>query len=137
MSRATTSASEVPSAWATPAPATTSTPAVTVVISACALIFNFYPHIVSDALRQLELGSHIGASTSTGRWRTHHTRRAATDVAAGRLPGRARSLTSAQVAELIDRADAGVPKTMLAREYGVSRETVYAYLRAAATPADE
>ena len=44
--------------------------------------------------------------------------------------GRARSLTAAQVAELRARAAAGVPKTMLAKEYGVSRETVYAYLRA-------
>ncbi|MBF4616302.1 recombinase family protein [Curtobacterium sp. VKM Ac-1376] len=51
--------------------------------------------------------------------------------------GRARSLTAVQVAELRDRAGAGVPKTMLAKEYCVSRETVYAYLRAAATPAAE
>ncbi|WP_268895710.1 helix-turn-helix domain-containing protein [Nocardia sp. CY41] len=28
------------------------------------------------------------------------------------------------------RAAAGVPKAALAREFGVSRETVYAYLRA-------
>lgn len=51
--------------------------------------------------------------------------------------GRARSLGSVQVAELIDRAGAGVPKTVLAREYGVSRETVYAYLRAVAPSASE
>lgn len=48
--------------------------------------------------------------------------------------GRAQSLTPAQVAELIDRAGAGVPKTTLARECGVRRETVCVYLRAAATP---
>ncbi|TCU82262.1 DNA invertase Pin-like site-specific DNA recombinase [Curtobacterium sp. PhB42] len=51
--------------------------------------------------------------------------------------GRARSLGVVQVAELIGRARAGVPKTVLAKEYGVSRETVYAYLRAAASPASE
>ncbi|PPF09950.1 transposase [Rathayibacter sp. AY1G1] len=44
--------------------------------------------------------------------------------------GRARSLTLAQVAELRERAGAGVPKTTLAKKYGISRETVYAYLRA-------
>lgn len=49
--------------------------------------------------------------------------------------GRARSLGAVQIAELIDRAGAGVPKTVLAKEYGVSRETVYAYLRAAASSA--
>lgn len=44
--------------------------------------------------------------------------------------GRARSLTAAQVEELRARVAAGVPKSVLAREFGVSRETVYAYLRA-------
>jgi DNA invertase Pin-like site-specific DNA recombinase len=51
--------------------------------------------------------------------------------------GRARSLGPAQIAELVDRAASGVPKTLLAREYGVSRETVYAYLRAAVLPAGD
>jgi DNA invertase Pin-like site-specific DNA recombinase len=46
--------------------------------------------------------------------------------------GRARSLTAVQVAELCDGASSGVPKTVVAKEYGVSRETVYAYLGAAA-----
>ncbi|GGL71918.1 hypothetical protein GCM10009706_07830 [Curtobacterium citreum] len=50
--------------------------------------------------------------------------------------GRARSLGAVQIAELIYRAGTGVPKTVLAKEYGVSRETVYAYLRAA-SPAGE
>ncbi|PPF39315.1 hypothetical protein C5B93_04540 [Rathayibacter sp. AY1A2] len=50
----------------------------------------------------------------------------------GAYRGRARSLSSAQVAELLERVAAGVPKTVLANDYGVSRETVYAYLRAAA-----
>lgn len=51
--------------------------------------------------------------------------------------GRTRSLNAVQVAELVDRAAIGVPKTVLAKEHGVSRETVYAYLRAAALPAGE
>jgi DNA invertase Pin-like site-specific DNA recombinase len=50
--------------------------------------------------------------------------------------GRARSLGAVQIAELIDRAGNGVPKTELAKEYGVSRETVYAYLRASAAGLD-
>lgn len=55
----------------------------------------------------------------------------------GAYRGRARSLSPAQVTELLERGAAGVPKTVLAKEYGVSRETVYAYLRAAApAPAD-
>jgi DNA invertase Pin-like site-specific DNA recombinase len=51
--------------------------------------------------------------------------------------GRARSLTATQVDELQARAADGVPKTVLAKDYGISRETVYAYLRAAALPAGE
>lgn len=50
---------------------------------------------------------------------------------------RARSLTAVQVAELCDRASADVSKTVFAKAYDVSRETVYAHLRAAAPPADE
>ncbi|PPF15864.1 MULTISPECIES: recombinase family protein [unclassified Rathayibacter] len=53
----------------------------------------------------------------------------------GAYRGRARSLSPAQTAELRERAAAGVPKTTLAKEYGISRETVYAYLRVAATVA--
>jgi uncharacterized protein (DUF433 family) len=36
-----------------------------------------------------------------------------------------------QVRTLVDRAAAGEAKTVLAKEFGISRETVYAYLRAA------
>jgi DNA invertase Pin-like site-specific DNA recombinase len=46
--------------------------------------------------------------------------------------GRRRSLTPAQVAELTRRAAAGEAKTALAKTFGVSRETVYQYLRGAA-----
>ncbi|MFB9663881.1 recombinase family protein [Curtobacterium albidum] len=52
----------------------------------------------------------------------------------GAYRGRARSLTTAQVEELRARVRAGVPKSVLAREFGVSRETVYAYLRAERAP---
>lgn len=43
--------------------------------------------------------------------------------------GRARALNAADAEALREQATAGVPKTTLAREYGISRETVYAYLR--------
>ena len=43
--------------------------------------------------------------------------------------GRKKALTEEQVAELRRRAEAKEPKAALAREYGVSRETLYQYLR--------
>lgn len=43
--------------------------------------------------------------------------------------GRAPALTAEKAAELRRRAAEGVPKTVLARQFGVSRATVYAYLR--------
>lgn len=43
--------------------------------------------------------------------------------------GRGRVLTPEQAAELAARAKAGEPKAALAREAGVSRETLYQYLR--------
>ncbi len=42
----------------------------------------------------------------------------------GRLP----ALTAKQARELRERAAAGEPKAALAREYGISRDTVYSYL---------
>jgi DNA invertase Pin-like site-specific DNA recombinase len=51
----------------------------------------------------------------------------------GAYRGRKRSLTAEQVAQLRHRAAQGVAKTTLARELGISRETVYQYLRS--TPA--
>ncbi len=44
--------------------------------------------------------------------------------------GRTRCLSEDQAARLRQRASEGVPKTTLARELGISRETVYQYLRA-------
>lgn len=47
----------------------------------------------------------------------------------GKYRGRKPSLTVDRVQELRLRARAGVKKTALAREFGISRETVYTYLR--------
>lgn len=48
----------------------------------------------------------------------------------GAYRGRSRSLSPQQATELCEKAAAGVPKAVLAREYDISRETVYSYLRA-------
>ena len=47
----------------------------------------------------------------------------------GAYRGRERSLTAVQVAELRRRASAGESKTLLAKDFRISRETVYHYLR--------
>jgi len=49
----------------------------------------------------------------------------------GKYKGRKPSLTFERVLELQRRAGAGEKKTALAREFGISRETVYTYIRAA------
>jgi len=51
----------------------------------------------------------------------------------GVYTGRKPALTTAQ--QLRERAAAGERKSVLAKEFGISRETVYAYLRAAAVTA--
>jgi DNA invertase Pin-like site-specific DNA recombinase len=43
--------------------------------------------------------------------------------------GRKNSLSPEQVAEMKQRASGGEPKAALAREFGVSRETIYQYIR--------
>ena len=48
---------------------------------------------------------------------------------AGKYKGRARSLTEEKVAELLARAAAGERKTQIAKSFGISRETLYSYLR--------
>ena len=48
----------------------------------------------------------------------------------GVYKGRRPSLTAHQVIELRAQAAAGVPKTELARQYGIHRDTVYRYLAA-------
>ena len=47
----------------------------------------------------------------------------------GVYTGRKPALNAEQAQQLRERAAAGERKSVLAREYGVSRETVYAYLR--------
>lgn len=47
----------------------------------------------------------------------------------GAYTDRKPALTADQAAELRRRADDGEPKALLAREFGISRETVYSYLR--------
>jgi DNA invertase Pin-like site-specific DNA recombinase len=49
----------------------------------------------------------------------------------GKYKGRKPSLTVERVLELQRRAGAGEKKTALAREFGVSRETVYTHLAGA------
>ncbi|MGA9670411.1 MAG: recombinase family protein [Terracidiphilus sp.] len=49
--------------------------------------------------------------------------------AAGKYKGRKPILNSAQIEELSRRTRGGEPKSGLAREYGISRETLYSYLR--------
>ena len=54
--------------------------------------------------------------------------------ARGAYRGRKRILSEDRIAELRQRAAAGEPKAQLAREFGISRETVYQYLRAGTSP---
>ncbi|MCW3768760.1 recombinase family protein [Paenarthrobacter sp. PAE-2] len=47
----------------------------------------------------------------------------------GAYKGRKKTLSPERAAEMVERAGTGVSKVTLAREYGISRETVYQYLR--------
>ena len=51
--------------------------------------------------------------------------------AKGKLPGRRKSLSPEQITELKSRVSAHEPKARIARDLGISRETLYAYLKAA------
>jgi DNA invertase Pin-like site-specific DNA recombinase len=46
----------------------------------------------------------------------------------GPYKGRIKTVTSERAAELVQHAGNGVPKAVLARDYGISRETVYQFL---------
>jgi DNA invertase Pin-like site-specific DNA recombinase len=50
----------------------------------------------------------------------------------GTYRGRQKALADDRIAELRQRAHGGEPKAALAREFGISRETLYQYLRAEA-----
>jgi DNA invertase Pin-like site-specific DNA recombinase len=52
----------------------------------------------------------------------------------GAYRGRKKSLSQEQVTALLSRIASGEKKTVLADEYGISRETVYQYLRATQIP---
>ena len=52
----------------------------------------------------------------------------------GAYRGRKKALSDNQVVELRRRAGAGEQKSTLAREFGISRETLYQYLKVAPTP---
>jgi DNA invertase Pin-like site-specific DNA recombinase len=47
----------------------------------------------------------------------------------GAYKGRKKILTPERAAEMVQRAGSGISKVVLARDYGISRETVYQYLR--------
>jgi DNA invertase Pin-like site-specific DNA recombinase len=49
----------------------------------------------------------------------------------GAYKGRQKTLSPERAAELVQRAAGGILKSVLAAEYGISRETVYQYLRQA------
>ena len=49
----------------------------------------------------------------------------------GAFKGRKKSLSQAEVAELRQRIAAGMSKAQVAREFGISRQTLYQYLRGA------
>jgi DNA invertase Pin-like site-specific DNA recombinase len=49
----------------------------------------------------------------------------------GAFRGRKKSLSQAEAAELRQRITAGLSKARAAREFGISRETLYKYLREA------
>ena len=48
----------------------------------------------------------------------------------GVYKGRAKALNPEQARELVELANNGMPKAELARTYGISRQTLYAYLDA-------
>jgi DNA invertase Pin-like site-specific DNA recombinase len=55
----------------------------------------------------------------------------------GVYTGRKPALTPDQARQLCERAAAGERKSTLAKEFGISRETVYSYLRGEATTSCE
>ena len=64
--------------------------------------------------------------------RSHQREGIAILIQRGAYRGRKKSLSEDKVAELIGRMAGGEPKATIARELGISRETLYQYLRSAA-----
>lgn len=74
----------------------------------------------------------VGAFAEFERARIQERRREG--VAVARQRGRRRSLSDERVAELCRRVAAGEPKAAIARDLGISRETLYQYLRTLVNP---
>src|SRR5215469_4994911 len=55
----------------------------------------------------------------------------------GAYKGRKKALSKVAIAEVRQRLATGIPKAQVARELGISRETLYRYLREVATPLPE
>ena len=51
--------------------------------------------------------------------------------AKGKLPGRKKSLSPEQITELKARVSSNEPKAQIARDLGISRGTLYSYLKSA------
>jgi DNA invertase Pin-like site-specific DNA recombinase len=83
-----------------------------------------------SALSKLLL-SVVGAFAEFGRSLLRERQREGIELAkkAGVYKGRKKSLSSDRAALLKERAAAGEQKASLAREFGISRETLYTYLR--------
>jgi len=75
----------------------------------------------------------LDAIADFDRTRTRERQRAGIEAAKARgvYKGRAKKLDPEQVQQLLDQAAAGATKTSLARDFHLSRETVYEYLRRA------
>jgi len=86
-----------------------------------------------NAMAQLLL-SVMGAFAEFERALIRERQREGIAKARGAYRGRKRILGADRIAELRQRAAAGEPKATLGREFGISRETVYQYLRAEADP---
>ena len=62
-------------------------------------------------------------------WRQSNVVACALAKQRGAYRGRKKALSDEQAATLRQRASAGEPKAQLAREFNISRETLYQYLR--------
>jgi DNA invertase Pin-like site-specific DNA recombinase len=71
----------------------------------------------------------LGAFAEFERELIRERQREAIAIAKGVYNGRKKALGPEDANELVALAHAGIPKAELARAYGISRETVYQYLR--------
>ena len=73
----------------------------------------------------------MGAFAEFERALIHERQREGIALAKGRgvYKGRTRTLSNNEISKLRQRAEAGEPKAMLAREFGISPDTLYRYLK--------